>query len=76
MNIDLERGADWQPPSDWRRITAIDAHAAGEPLRVILSGFPEIQGSTILERRRFVREHHDALRTAPVSYTHLRAHET
>jgi trans-L-3-hydroxyproline dehydratase len=64
MNIDLERGADWQPPSDWRRITAIDAHAAGEPLRVILSGFPEIQGSTILERRRFVREHHDALRTA------------
>ena len=64
MTVDIERGIRWEPPTGWRRITTIDAHTAGEPLRVILSGFPEIEGETILERRRFVREHHDALRTA------------
>lgn len=24
----------WEPPSDWLRITTIDAHTAGEPLRI------------------------------------------
>ncbi len=31
---------------------------------MILSGYPELAGATILERRRYAREHHDALRTA------------
>ena len=31
---------------------------------MILSGYPELEGSTILERRRSALEHHDALRTA------------
>ena len=35
-----------------RRLTCIDAHTAGEPLRVVTSGFPELPGATILERRR------------------------
>ena len=30
----------WEAPAHWQRITTIDAHAAGEPLRVICSGFP------------------------------------
>jgi len=47
-----------------RRIRTIDAHAAGEPLRVILDGFPQPLGATVLERRRWAREHADALRTA------------
>jgi len=64
MTIDLKRGLAWQPPDGLFRVRTIDAHAAGEPLRVILSGYPELEGSTILERRRFAREHHDALRTA------------
>jgi len=55
---------DWRPPGDWVRITAIDAHTAGEPLRIITSGFPEIPGSTMLERRQFAREHCDRLRRA------------
>jgi proline racemase len=46
------------------RIRCIDAHAAGEPLRVIVSGFPEIRGETILERRRYAREQLDHLRRA------------
>ena len=64
MSIDLTRGESWQPPEGWRRITTIDAHAAGEPLRVILSGYPELAGGTILEKRRDAIENHDALRTA------------
>jgi proline racemase len=54
----------WAPPAGSPRILTIDAHTEGEPLRVILGGFPEIEGSTILERRRFARERYDYLRTA------------
>ncbi len=54
----------WRPPSDWIRITAIDAHAAGEPLRVITGGYPELPGKTILERRRYAKAGLDHLRTA------------
>src|SRR5688500_3999050 len=46
------------------RIRAIDAHAAGEPLRVITSVFPELPGATILARRRLARERYDDVRTA------------
>jgi proline racemase len=54
----------WNPPDDWMRITTIDAHAAGEPLRIITSGLPPIPGRTILERRRYLHENLDHLRTA------------
>jgi proline racemase len=46
------------------RIKTIDAHTAGEPLRLIVDGFPAIEGQTILEQRAFAREHYDHLRTA------------
>ena len=46
------------------RIRTIDAHTAGEPLRLIVEGFPKVEGQTILEQRDFVREHYDHLRTA------------
>jgi trans-L-3-hydroxyproline dehydratase len=52
------------PPSDWLKITAIDAHTGGEPFRVIVDGFPELKGDTILEKRRYARENYDHLRTA------------
>ena len=45
-------------------ITSIDAHTAGEPFRVITSGFPELQGDSMLARRRYAKEHLDHLRTA------------
>jgi proline racemase len=45
-------------------IRTIDAHTAGEPLRLIIEGFPAPQGRTILEKREFIREHHDHLRRA------------
>jgi proline racemase len=46
------------------RIRTIDAHTAGEPLRLIVDGFPEVEGATVLEQRAFVRERYDHLRTA------------
>ncbi len=57
-------GMTWTPPLDWTRITTIDCHAAGEPLRVISGGLPPIPGDTILAKRRYAREHLDHLRRA------------
>ena len=54
------------PPADWHCIHTIDAHTAGEPLRVVIEGVPEPEGDTILEKRRFAREHLDPLRTGLV----------
>lgn len=45
-------------------ITTIDAHAAGEPLRIITSGLPTLLGTTILERRRYMQQHFDHVRQA------------
>lgn len=46
------------------QISTIDVQVAGEPLRVITKGFPEPEGSTILEKRRFCKAHLDHLRRA------------
>ena len=54
---------EWNPPADWRAITTIDAHTAGEPLRVITGGFPDVPGDTILAKRRYLKENWDRLRT-------------
>ncbi len=45
-------------------ITTIDAHAAGEPLRIITGGLPELQGATMLEQRRYMQQHYDHIRKA------------
>jgi len=47
-----------------RVVSTIDAHAAGEPLRIITAGVPPLSGATILERRRRMERCHDALRRA------------
>jgi proline racemase len=51
-------------PEQATTITTIDAHAAGEPLRIITGGLPALQGDTILERRRYMQEHLDHIRRA------------
>jgi proline racemase len=38
-------------------------HSGGEPLRVVIDGLPPIEGRTVLEKRRYFREHYDHLRT-------------
>jgi trans-L-3-hydroxyproline dehydratase len=60
----LEAMRRWTPPDNWRKVTTIDAHTAGEPFRIITGGLPELEGNTILERRRFMTDHLDYLRTA------------
>ena len=46
------------------RLKTIDAHAAGEPLRLIVDGFPAPRGKTMLEKRAWVSRHADHLRRA------------
>ena len=46
------------------RVKTIDAHAAGEPLRLIVDGFPAPRGKTMLDKREWVRKHADHLRRA------------
>ncbi|MEQ8329251.1 MAG: proline racemase family protein [Longimicrobiales bacterium] len=56
--------AAWTPPGGWRRLVTVDAHTAGEPLRVVVDGFPQPVGSDILARRRDAADRYDALRRA------------
>ncbi len=51
-------------PNDWIQIETIEMHTAGEPLRVILDGFPELQGTRVLDYRRYMQDNYDHLRTA------------
>ena len=54
----------FEPPAGWTRVETIDAHTAGEPLRVITGGLPEPEGDTMLAKRRFARARLDPLRRA------------
>ncbi len=45
-------------------LSTIDVHVAGEPLRVITKGFPDLPGHTLLEKRQNARERFDELRKA------------
>ncbi len=39
-------------------------HTGGEPLRVILDGFPKVEGSNVLDYRNYIKTNFDHLRTA------------
>lgn len=43
-------------------VEAIDLHCAGEPLRLIRSGFPEVPDLPVLERRQWVLDNADHIR--------------
>ena len=47
-----------------RLITAIDSHTEGQFTRMVVSGFPNIPGKTMAQRRDFVKQNLDHLRTA------------
>lgn len=55
---------EFTAPDHWLQIKTIDMHTGGEPLRVIVDGFPELKGNSILEYRRYCKENFDHLRTA------------
>ena len=54
----------WRPPDDWIRVATIDAHTAGEPLRIYVDGFPEPAGHSVLERRLDAAKRLEFYRTA------------
>ena len=54
---------EFNPPKDWLQIKTIDMHTGGEPLRVIVDGFPKLKGDSVLEYRRYCKENFDYLRT-------------
>ena len=60
----VKHSINWNPPQNWKKVTTLDMHTEGEPLRVFLDGVPDLSGKTILESRRYLRENHDYLRTA------------
>lgn len=47
-----------------RSYTTVDAHTAGEPLRIVTAGIPLIPGATMLAKRQWVRENLDHVRRA------------
>ncbi len=53
----------WKTPKNWQKITTIESHTAGEPLRIITSGIPDIPGNTILAKRHYAQKHLDHIRT-------------
>ena len=63
MTTVLERW-DWQPPRRFLRLSTIEMHTGGEPLRIFTSGVPELASDSVLEKRRYFRDHYDHLRTA------------
>jgi proline racemase len=44
------------------RVETVDYHTGGEPFRIVTAGVPPLEGATVLERRRYVREHLDHFR--------------
>ncbi|MBR5429545.1 MAG: proline racemase family protein [Firmicutes bacterium] len=47
-----------------RTVFTVDAHTMGEPLRLIVGGFPNLPGGTIPEKRQYFIDHYDYLRRA------------
>jgi proline racemase len=43
-------------------VDTVDYHTGGEPFRIIVGGVPTPAGATVLERRRFARDHLDDVR--------------
>ena len=43
-------------------ITAVDAHACGEPGRVIIGGVLDVPGKTMFEKMKYFEKNHDDIR--------------
>ena len=39
------RRLKWGPSAEWMKISTIDMHTGGEPLRILMDGYPEIKGT-------------------------------
>jgi len=62
--IRLDRINKYSVPDDWMKIKTIEAHTGGEPLRIIIDGYPKLKGKTLLEKRNDALLNHDHIRKA------------
>ena len=62
ISLLYEKASQWEPAGRWKVLETIDAHTAGEPLRIIVSGYPPLPGESILEQRRYISENLDNFR--------------
>lgn len=44
------------------QIQTIDTHTMGEATRIVIDGFPEIMGETMMDKKNYVRDHFDDFR--------------
>ncbi len=42
----------------------MDTHTVGEFTRIVVSGFPKLEGNTMIERKNYLAEHYDHFRQA------------
>ncbi|TQV89014.1 proline racemase family protein [Aliikangiella coralliicola] len=54
----------FRPLSDSHIIDVIDMHTGGEPLRVVINGYPQVQADSLLEYRKQLKQNFDHFRTA------------
>lgn len=47
-------------------IEIIDSHTGGEPTRLVLQGWPDVEGDSMADRLQYVQENHDHIRKAVV----------
>ncbi|APX72197.1 proline racemase family protein [Companilactobacillus allii] len=47
-----------------RSITVIDSHTAGEAARIVTGGMPKLIGNTIAEKKQYLIDHYDKIRTS------------
>ena len=43
-------------------VKTVEMHTGGEPVRIVVDGYPSLQGKTILDKRRYVKEKCDYIR--------------
>ena len=60
----IKQNKIFNAPNSWLKIKTIEMHTGGEPLRVIIDGFPKLEGNNVLEYRQFIKNNYDHLRRA------------
>ena len=45
-------------------LQVVDAHTVGEFCRIVIGGFPEPEGNTMIEKKKWMEENYDKVRTA------------
>ena len=53
--------------ANMKRVSIVDSHTAGEPTRVVMSGGPDLEGSTVADKLKAFRGRHDSFRSAVVN---------